>query len=82
MRKWIIIAAYVAAAILSAAAFLVVVSGVAESCPLWVCFLAKGAALAVLCACSWLLPPVREKVEAMGYWLPLRSGKKGRIWKG
>lgn len=72
MKKGIIIAVYVAAVILTVLAFFVMVSDVTDTCELWLALLIKGAALAVLVVCSWLLPPVREKVEDLGYELPLR----------
>lgn len=76
MRKGIIIAVYVAAVIAAVLAFIVTVSDVTESCPVWLALLVKGIALAVLVVCSWLLPPVREKVEECGYELPLRLRRR------
>lgn len=72
MKKGIIFAIYVVAVIVAVLAFFVAVSDVTDTCELWLALLIKGAALAVLVACSWLLPPVREKAESFGYELPLR----------
>ena len=72
MKKGIIIAAYVVAALLALVSLCVLVSDVTDSCKVWLALLIKGIALAVLVVCSWLLPPVRDKVEDLGYELPLR----------
>jgi hypothetical protein len=72
MKKGIINAAYVVAALLALASLCVLVTDVTDTCKVWLTLLIKGAALAVLFVCSWLLPPVREKVEELGYELPLR----------
>ena len=72
MKKGIIIAAYVLAVLLALASLCVLVSDVTDTCKVWLALLVKGIALAVLVVCSWLLPPVREKGEDLGYELPLR----------
>lgn len=76
MKKGLIIAVYVAAAIVAVLAFIVMVSDVTDTCVLWLALLIKGVALCVLFVCSWLLPPVREKVEECGYELPLRLRRR------
>ena len=76
MKKGIIIAIYVVAVIVAVLAFFVAVSDVTDACPLWLALLIKGTALAALFVCSWLLPPVRERVEGFGYELPLRLRRR------
>ncbi len=76
MRKAIIIAARAAAVILAAPAFFVMVTDVTDACPAWLALVVKGASLAVLTACSWLLPPVRERFRELGYEPPFT--RRGR----
>lgn len=73
MRKGIIIAAYAAAAVAAVLAFFVMVSDVTDACAVWLALLIKGAALAALIVCSWLLPPLRERFRELGYEPPFRK---------
>lgn len=76
MRKGIIIAIYVVAVIAAVLAFFVMVSDVTDACAVWLALLFKGAALAALIVCSWLLPPLRERFRELGYEPPFT--KPGR----
>ncbi len=76
MRKGIIIAIYVVAVIAAVLAFFVMVSDVTDACAVWLALLVKGAALAALIVCSWLLPPLRERFRELGYEPPFT--KPGR----